>query len=521
MHHALEIQEIVSNIFDHFSDDNTAAPSLAALAITCRTFKEPALDVLWRTLDDLSALARCLPKTSRRLKCRGYIYTIHRPLTQSEWDILRSYTRRIQSILYFGDGHALDKKSIKILSNPPSPGPLFPNLHTMYCTYSKRTMPLLHLPLPSLVYLVVDFKNPDLFLDSSKSFPNFSPHIRDIFISVLGTRGASFYKIEPDYFCRWRNLCDVGCHQVALDRDALVHLSRIPTLTRLECALSTTFPASDSFLSLSNLLHMTLKSDFLDPVSRLLSQTRLPAIKNFFAFVGNRPSRQELTSFLAGLQTSGTGNTIEELLLLQSCDSSSNSLRSEAPLLGLKDLWPCLEFSNLRHLRLNIEWNVDLADSDVLELAALPQLDSFRINDDWGWNSRGGITPGGLVRLLQTCPSLRRLNLVLDTRGYTELPSTQTLANLGLTLTPSFCIDVLDSIIEAESVPAIATLLSGIAACTGYFFFRAWSGRGMAEHPNMKEYRELWGDVEGRVDDSLGCPESSDSDSDAEVTSLE
>ena len=69
MHHALEIQEILSNIFDHFFlvDDRAATTDLAALARTCRVFKEPALDVLWRILDNLSPLARCLPEASHRL----------------------------------------------------------------------------------------------------------------------------------------------------------------------------------------------------------------------------------------------------------------------------------------------------------------------------------------------------------------------------------------------------------------------------------------------------------------------
>lgn len=76
MHHALEIQEILSNIFEHCSPPvppiysyhyETATPDLAALARTCRAFKEPALDVLWRALIDFSRLARCLPEASHRL----------------------------------------------------------------------------------------------------------------------------------------------------------------------------------------------------------------------------------------------------------------------------------------------------------------------------------------------------------------------------------------------------------------------------------------------------------------------
>ncbi|KAF8550069.1 hypothetical protein OG21DRAFT_1469182 [Imleria badia] len=62
MHHALEIQEILLNIFGHCHPDD-----LPSLARTCRGFKEPALDVLWEELDNLSPLVRCLPEASHQL----------------------------------------------------------------------------------------------------------------------------------------------------------------------------------------------------------------------------------------------------------------------------------------------------------------------------------------------------------------------------------------------------------------------------------------------------------------------
>ena len=348
-------------------------------------------------------------------------------------------------------------------------------------------MPLLHHPLPSLVRLDVEFMNPRSLQKSLESFPNFSPNIRKLFISVYDR--DQFIKIEPNYLCHWRNLCVVSCIQVALDRKAFMHLSRMPALTWPECALSATvtFPVSDSPLSLSTLRKIVLSSNFLDPISRLLSQTRLPAIKEFSAFIDDRPSRQELSSFLASVQTSDAGNTVQELLLYQSCDFLGNSLRSETPLLGSKDLQPCLQFSNLRRLCLNIEWNVGLTDDGVLELVSkCPRLEDLRINEHWGWNSRGGITPGGLVQLLQTRQSLRRLALLIDTRGYTEIR--ESLASLGLTSPTFSTLNVLSSIIEAELVPAIATLLSDIAACTtNYLFFSAWEYL-VVDHPNTRNF---------------------------------
>ena len=37
---------------------------MLSLARTCRAFKEPALDILWARLEDLSPLVRCLPEAS-------------------------------------------------------------------------------------------------------------------------------------------------------------------------------------------------------------------------------------------------------------------------------------------------------------------------------------------------------------------------------------------------------------------------------------------------------------------------
>lgn len=73
MHRALHIEEILLNIFGHCHPADAAwtilrshaTADLAALARTCRTFKEPALDVLWSELIDLSPLAYCLPESHR------------------------------------------------------------------------------------------------------------------------------------------------------------------------------------------------------------------------------------------------------------------------------------------------------------------------------------------------------------------------------------------------------------------------------------------------------------------------
>jgi hypothetical protein len=68
MHHAhvcLLPAEILCDIFTIIHKDDSKPNSratVAALARTCRTFQEPALDVLWRDVKGFKPLLSCLPE---------------------------------------------------------------------------------------------------------------------------------------------------------------------------------------------------------------------------------------------------------------------------------------------------------------------------------------------------------------------------------------------------------------------------------------------------------------------------
>lgn len=361
-------------------------------------------------------------------------------------------------------------------------------------------MPLLHLPLPSLIVLDVVFKNTITFENSRKSFPKHSPNISELSICMLYQEGG-FTTIEPDYISRWQNLCSLDLPHVALGVDALVHLSRMPALSRLSCTLSDTLPASDSPLSFYRLYDLQLQSQSLELISRILSWTQLPAITRFYAHITRSPSRREVSSFIVGISTSNSSHIIEHLTLDQFYPCIDDPAREDDLWLGFEDLRPWMAFSNLSQLDLNINGKVTLTDNQLLELAsAWPKLAYLLINLDYGWKSHG-ITPGGLVRLLQTCRSLSQLALVLDTRGYTKVPPDQDLASLGWTFSHKLSIGVLDSAIEAESVPALATFFAGLAACCGFLFrLETHSDRASSSViPNAEEHTKRWDDVRRRA----------------------
>jgi hypothetical protein len=68
MHRALEIPEVLLSMFDevYFGSDRGKSDTLS-LALTCKRFQEPALDVLWRLLPTIFPLILCLPDNALKL----------------------------------------------------------------------------------------------------------------------------------------------------------------------------------------------------------------------------------------------------------------------------------------------------------------------------------------------------------------------------------------------------------------------------------------------------------------------
>ena len=422
-------------------------------------------------------------------------YSFRRPLTQTEWDILRSYTCRVRSIRDFESG--LHQKSLRIFPNLPLIESLFPNLRYLGWEYkAAKITPLLHLPHPSLISFSFITHNPNTPRDCLEVFPGLSPNITSLTVHATDF-DATFNKSCSDCICQWHNLQTVICPRITLDADALEHLSRMPGLTRLHFAPGATSPDFNSPLWFSNLRHLILRCISWKCLLQLLSHIRLPAITEFCASVHIWPSRPHLSFLLTSVQASGAGDTIQVLRLLHNW---SPVARSQGLLLGLDDLRPCMKFTNLRHINIDIGWDVGLSDRDVLSLAsAWPHLEKFHINFAWGWNTLRGITPNALLQLLRTCRSLHLVALALDTRGYTVFPQSQ--ENLGLVLTHAFSINVLDSAIEAESVPALAALFAGIAACPK-FSLSSWDGYNMKWSAGGGVYKGRWENVYRQAKDA-------------------
>ena len=396
-----------------------------------------------------------------------------------------------------------------------TPDSLLPNLRSLRLDYYPVRTHLLRHPLPSLTFLGVQLHYQHLFHSSVKSVAKTSPDLKGLSIGIHHHSSIDANNVHLDFICQWRNLNTVTCYGIFFDMNTLVHLSRMPALTVLRFALSTaTLPnqiaSSEIPLIFSNLGELELTSKSLHLVSSLLSKTQLPTATDFYCRIESCPSRLEFSSFLASIQTSCVGQVIQALSVGQRYIGGGPHVPWHSrTTFGLGDLRPCLAFSNLRVMEIDIECKVDLTDSGLLTLAlACPRLECLTINEVWGWGTSGGITPNGLLQLLQTCRSLYRISLAIDTRGYTRSPPSSTF--LGLTLPSEIYIDVVDSSIGAESMLAIAAFFIGIASHSTTLLLKAWERWGMDSAPHREVYKPRWADVIGRVHGAVDCKQCSD-----------
>ncbi|KAH0827379.1 hypothetical protein J3R83DRAFT_4032 [Lanmaoa asiatica] len=510
MHHALRLEEILLNIFGHCYPPSPtsrqrasrATADLASLARTCRTFKEPALDVLWTELVNLSPLARCLPEASHRIYTGDTKwYSFSRPLRQAEWDTTRSYARRVRSVLDFTKG--LNWDSVKTLFNPPTPDPMFPNLRILHWEFIRETFPLMHhLAVPSLTSLEINFVFGDVppFHTFPQSLGDLCPNIRRFRIRMRRPQIGSDETIS-DLVCRWTNLQVLYCPYISLDIDSLSHLSRTPSLTNVSFALSAVvtdhITSSDSILLFSKLRDLEISSQSLELISRLLSHIRLPSVESLAVHVDSCPSKFILRSYLIAVQKICARHSLVSLKLTQTRSPSSTNHSLELYQLTLEDFRPCMTFDHLRRIDISTALTVNLTDDDLLELAsAWPHLEYLLINEASGWKTDGGITPNGLLQLLQKLKSLHHFCLAIDTRGYKEIPPALASTRIAK-FTPRipFSVNVADSIIQPESVDALAAFFGGIMRQYANVFSFYWNTSAMTDRLDSEITKMLWEDV--------------------------
>ncbi|KIK93233.1 hypothetical protein PAXRUDRAFT_829168 [Paxillus rubicundulus Ve08.2h10] len=422
MHHALFISEVCREICGL-----TDQSSLPALARTCRALQEPALDELWKNLYSIHPFLHLLTRSSCE-DAESSQTAVQRP-TPPQWDTLRKYSERTRSLYMciIDDPPTTSSDYISALFNQPNSPSFFPNLRALawYPANHEEMLPFLRfLCGPSLTHLSAEFTNDPANLAMLASLGALCPNIADISISAANaTIIAEMTDALSASICQWNDLKQVSCDDLTLP--ALEHLGRTRGLESLTAYASdhmssfshpdgvrgTPFPRLQRLhlyaVQLSNAtycfkgMHLALKQFRLDvfDANEIISTSSF--LQNFFAELVDHCSQYTLAE-------------------LDFCIIHSE-LPSSATVTTLRDISPLLSFRNLRAVRFEGLTTLSLDDSDITELASTwPRIEELSLSTYANYAVASLPTFLSLIHLIQTCPRLRALSLVVDTMGVTE-----------------------------------------------------------------------------------------------------
>ncbi|KAF7377844.1 hypothetical protein MSAN_00207900 [Mycena sanguinolenta] len=254
MHRIFRISEILDLIFAALQGSFSEEPhwisreernkvlgrgELAALARTCKTFCDQALDLLWREQETLANILKCLPsdlwkEERKRISPRHtkLNFSIIGSISSADWYIPLAYATRIRKLVLTSGNMDNDFSSVidvfEMIAGSKLPRPhLCPNLQTLVFHCDKAS---LYLPLflgPKITH--VEISLPD---SSISELPLRYSELRTLHLypeslkSSLGSKALSKIAMSLNSI-EYLSL-------PSLDEAALEHVSRLPGLRSME-----------------------------------------------------------------------------------------------------------------------------------------------------------------------------------------------------------------------------------------------------------------------------------------------
>ncbi|KAK7029910.1 hypothetical protein R3P38DRAFT_2932342, partial [Favolaschia claudopus] len=245
MHRAivdLILSQVISYPLNWYLDEETSCRnSLAALARTCTTFRDPALNFLWRQQFTLINVLKCLPLHLWEISESGTeahrwsrrVFRLKGPTQPADWEIPLSYALRIRQLSLQPEQLEMCASVSESMSSklPPSRDFLFPNLTSISLDIPEES-------LASQARLFLGPKVVDLRLRVSRSFftggddilfnlPIQYPKLRTVFFTSSHSTSAASSRMA--LLLRAVTQLDLK----SLDGVALKHISQLETLKSL------------------------------------------------------------------------------------------------------------------------------------------------------------------------------------------------------------------------------------------------------------------------------------------------
>ncbi|KAJ7466160.1 hypothetical protein B0H11DRAFT_59099 [Mycena galericulata] len=421
MHQSLRIPEIVSMI----CDESDTLQTLAALARTCKTFQNPALDLLWSSQTTFMNVLKCMPGEIWHWQDdpgpeEGTI-VLTRPVLPGHWDRPLFYSRRVKFFTFNTSHNYPDTPAVyETLRTCLPPGPLFPNIESVEWESSNVVL-FSHFRLfvgPRLTRLSLGDCQSIGHLSSLPSLAAECPLLRDF--SLTCSKGLSGRRESVSFLVRGLNHLQI-LYVPCLDAAALQHLAQLPNFYCLVLAdqsllgSSSTLPAPSEELSpILDELDTTVTD--ISAVSQVLVALRHPVLSRLYVqFPRNTPA-----------------NTIAECYktVAANCDQDSLealSIDVENPLTNMpaspvlvdpvrsQTLLPLFMFGHLTRVTLSAPVGFDLDDTAAADVArAWPRITYLTLGAIHSMHVPSRMTLCALLSFAKFCPCLCHLQLQLD-----------------------------------------------------------------------------------------------------------
>ncbi|KAH6906482.1 hypothetical protein BKA70DRAFT_1287743 [Coprinopsis sp. MPI-PUGE-AT-0042] len=478
MHRCLIIDEILLEIFrqvllmEHSSTAYLPVKSktVAGLARTCRTFRNPALAVLWHELNGVAQLFCVLPATKLRWKDAAtgpgvngpLLLNLEHPPTREEWATFFEYGARVRH-LYIGDtsikppGRTWTTCDVDpgALSAIPSTRAVFPNLQSLDANVTiglrcNAYNPSLHGLLEKLGNHSRGVQSFNIHNETYTNYQTTLPledSVKDI--SKLKMLSAMWFELSPRLF--------ENSHEYT-------HL-RVLKIGHTTVSMDGWFPSGP--LQFPSLIKLGLISPIgpnLQTLENLLSRFRCQSLRSLEVLIsGDTPPEASLRSFFHCIaETCNIGGTLSDMYITQiygDSDNDTQPLEGVDMALRFETLKPLTSLSRLNTIHLDIPSPFSMGDQDCYRLAkAWAEVVSVQLGASSSEPFQPTATISSLRHFAAFCPRLETLDIPFQPVFSTAIPWNKPIESRSVVTT----LYVRESKVLSHLTKKVAACLSGL-----------------------------------------------------------
>ncbi|KAJ6499492.1 hypothetical protein DFH09DRAFT_1001689, partial [Mycena vulgaris] len=465
MHRCLNILELLRMIFAHLGPAPSAdLAALARLAITCCTFSNPALDILWHEQLSLGPLLDCLrygphsPDDDDDLWSEPAFLEFH----SGDWDRVLFYSCRVKRITLGSTDSKVSAELLELLSTSFPSEHLLPALsHITFRSDHPAFIPHLRLFLgPKITSIDLNIDGPAsrlaLVPRVASKYPaltHLTIHYKDWFKGSEALR----VRITSSIISALTNVRTLSVQ--CIDAAACRHLGSLDTLTSLSIEVSRT---DLSGLTVSprpmfaSLTVLELDAINIEQCTKFFTLLSSPSLRRLRAIAGITAREDQAIALFSAISLRCSHSALTALDVDAEPYTSGTS---DTPIFRAATLQPLLAFTNLSKVSFSVRKGLDIDDAFVGATAmAWPRIEelSFRCRSlDGGPTS--GVTLPGLSAFARHCPALHTLKIPLSTAFPPDWDHSARPADAQATLSH---LHVFDSTIE--DVFPVAAFLSSV-----------------------------------------------------------